>query len=246
MRCLYREKMYICGDYADVQIYPVFVDKKIKHRGKRAKPTSETQERLNADNAARMLTRLLNTNFTPADYALHLTYKEQPQDADEAMRNVQNYLRRLRRLYTKRGITLKYVWVTEAGKKSGRIHHHLVISGGVDRNTIENMWGKGRANSRALQFDENGLAGLSNYIVKEPLTSKRWSCSRNLDKPEVRQTDYKITQRQAHELIRDADNREPFEALYPDYFVSQVETYNNEINRGAYLFIRLYSKGGGV
>ena len=31
------------------------------------------------------------------------------------------------------GLELKYVYTTEYGRKSGRVHHHLVINGGIDR-----------------------------------------------------------------------------------------------------------------
>ena len=56
---------------------------------------------------------------------------------------------------------LKYIVVTERGKKGGRIHHHITVNGGIDRDELESLWGLGYANSRRLQFTENGLAGLA-------------------------------------------------------------------------------------
>ena len=53
MRRLYRERRYVCGDYLEVDIFPVF--KKQAGRGMRAKPTSETQARLNEHNAEQQL-----------------------------------------------------------------------------------------------------------------------------------------------------------------------------------------------
>ena len=38
MRCLYRERRYVCGDYLEVDIYPVF--RKQGGRKQKAKPTS--------------------------------------------------------------------------------------------------------------------------------------------------------------------------------------------------------------
>ena len=45
MQRRYREKKYYCGEYLEVAIYPVYTQP--KKRGKRSKPTSEIQQRLN-------------------------------------------------------------------------------------------------------------------------------------------------------------------------------------------------------
>ena len=71
MRCLYRERRYYCGDYLEVDIFPVF--KKQNGRGKKAKPTSEVQAKLNQHNAEQKLIRILNENFTLDDIEIHLT-----------------------------------------------------------------------------------------------------------------------------------------------------------------------------
>lgn len=71
-RTFIRESVYVCGNYMDADIYPVF--QKPGHRRSRCKPTSEIQRRLNQKNAEKRLTRLVHTNFTEDDIALHLTY----------------------------------------------------------------------------------------------------------------------------------------------------------------------------
>lgn len=73
MRCLYRERRWECGNYLEVEFYPVFKPPSGKRRRK-SKPTSEVQARLNDRNARRELVRLLNTNFTDEDIEIHLSY----------------------------------------------------------------------------------------------------------------------------------------------------------------------------
>ncbi len=156
-RTFVREQSYVCGNFMDADIYPVFQKPGIRRR--KSKPTSEIQEKLNQRNAELKFSRLANLNFGPEDYALHLTYANQPGDADEAVRLVRNYIRRINRRRKKAGMgPAKYLLTTEYGKKSGRVHHHLIISGGLSRDEMESVWGRGTANCLRLQFDEEKAA----------------------------------------------------------------------------------------
>jgi hypothetical protein len=243
LKTIYREKYYICGEYLDTYIFPVY--KRPGKRGKKAQPTTETQKKLNTRHATEKLTRLHHANFTPDDLELGLSYRDNPESDEEALRLVQNFLRRIRRLRKKLGLpALKYICVTEKSK-SGRYHHHVTINGGLDRDVIESLWGLGYANSRRLQFSENGLTALSHYIVKEPIGGKRWNASKNLIDPEPRENDYRIrSRRRAEALAKDKEDREPWEKLYPDYFLSEVTPFHNDENGGIYIFARLYRKDG--
>lgn len=242
-RTIYREKSYVCGEYLDLYIYPVY--RKPGKRSKRAKPTTATQAKLNARHAAEKLTRLFHANFTPEDLELGLSHRVNPESDDEAIRLVANFLRRLRRLRKKLGLPpLKYICVTERSK-SGRYHHHVTVNGGIDRDVLESLWGLGYANSRRLQFSENGLTALSRYIVKEPVGGKRWNASRNLIDPEPRTNDSRISsRRRAEELARDPEDRAPWEKLYPEYHLAEVVPFHNDANGGVYLFARMYRRDG--
>lgn len=161
MRCLYREKKYQCGEYLEVDIFPVF--EKQRGRSRKRKPTSEVQKRLNQHNAERKLIRLLNTNFTKRDIRFDLTYDKEhlPSSPEDAQRQMQNFIRRVKRYRQKHDLPeLKYVAVTEVGEKSGRIHHHIVMSGGIDINTLAEIWGRGYTTAKPLQFDECGITGI--------------------------------------------------------------------------------------
>lgn len=251
-RYYYREKKFLCGNYMDIQIYPVFPTARGRSPNKR-KPTSETQAKLNAENAERKLLRLVHTNFADKDYEITLTYDNvnMPTDIDAAKKDIQNFFRRAKRLYSKSDIELKYIWIMEEGEKSGRIHFHTFMSGGVDRTELELLWGMGYANSRALQFNEEGVAGLVHYLMKNKVTYRRWSCSKNLKKPKEKQNDYRVTRTKAKQIhdIAEQGGACYIKTIYPDwdnkleeYDISEVQSQKNGFNGDYYILLRLYKK----
>ncbi|MBQ4065978.1 MAG: hypothetical protein IJD10_07745 [Clostridia bacterium] len=247
MRTLYRERRWYCGDYLEVAIYPVH--RQAGGRRGKAKPTSETMERLNLLNRQKELVRLLNANFTGQDLELHLTYRDEclPTDKDGAARELRNFLRRLKRLYEKRGVTLRYIYVTEGGDGK-RFHHHVTLSGGVSRDDIEALWWLGYANSRRLQLNENGVEGLAKYITKqmkeEQEKGKRaYSCSKNLIHPEPIDRDGRFSRKTVKAMAdKPKDGTDVLEAIYDGYEVSDFKPFHNDLNGGYYLYARLYRK----
>ena len=252
MRCLYRERRYFCGDYLEVDIFPVF--RKQGSRGKRAKPTSEAQAKLNEHNAEQKLIRILNANFTNRDIEIHLTYNDEnlPGTPDEVKRDVQNFLRRVKRLRERLGLPeLKYVVVPSGGIDGTRFHIHITMSGGVDRSALEELWGFGYANSKRLQFNENGVEGLARYVARQFSThkdelpfGKRWSASKNLVIPKPNDRDGKLSQRKVEELATiESASQSAFESLYEGYHLSEVRPFYNEVNGGYYLHVKMYRDG---
>ena len=237
-----REQVYVCGEYMDADIYPVF--QKPGARRKRCKPTSEIQAKLNQRNAEKKLTRLVHNNFTENDIALHLTYRngEEPENEADALRVLGNFIKRLKRRYKKAGKELKYISCTEYGKKTGRVHHHLIINGGYDRDEIEKLWGRGYANSKRLQFEEDGVTGLARYIAKDKHFFKRWNQSRNLDIPEAAQYDGQLNVDDIAEIKEAIDSKSAyqyFEERYPDFELVEAVYTQNNINRGIYIHFEM-------
>ena len=234
-RTFNREQVYVCGDWLDGDIYPVF--QPAGRRRKKCRPSSAVQQRLNQRNAEKKLTRLAHGNFGPDDLAMTLTYREDVSEADAA-RLLGNYLKTLRRNYRKEGIELKYIQTTERGSKHGRLHHHLILSGGPDRDRLERLWKHGYANTRRLQFGEHGLEGLTHYMAKERVCYRRWSGSRNLTRPEPAQTDGQLSMTDVHELaeyVEDGIAWRWFEERYPDFILIDCAAERNGINRGVYI-----------
>ena len=167
-------------------IYPVYTHP--KKRGKRSKPTTEIQQRFNQRHTEGRLRRLLHTNFTPSDLFATLTFDDAnlPASVEDAQRLLQNFLRRLKRKYTRLGLDAKYIYVLEYGQEHNRFHIHLVLTGGITRADLEKLWGLGDVNADALRFEKDGLATLAKYLTKgggtddqERPTWKRWSGSCN-------------------------------------------------------------------
>ena len=232
-----REQIFICGDYMDASVYPVF--QALGKRRSKCKPTSEIQAKLNQRNAEKKVTRLIHNNFCGEDIAVHLTYEIEPEDIEQAKKDLTNYLRRIKRARKKLGLSeLKYIATTEYGARSGRVHHHVIMTGGMDRDMVETLWGKGYANTKRLQFKEDGVTGLAHYIVKDRNFYRRWNGSKNLVQPEPIIRDGNLNADEVKELeeaIEDGRAWEVLERLYPDYKLSDANVMRNNINQGTYI-----------
>lgn len=239
MRCVYRETRYECGDYLEVNIYPTY--RKNISRKRKSKPTSETQQKLNEIYSRNHLIRLANANFTDHDLKIELTYtaEHNPEDDETAVRELRNFLRRVKRYRERNNLSeLKYIAVTERGSLKGRYHHHLIMSD-MPLFDLVKLWGKGIVGSDILIWDENGIANLVEYMLKQ---NKRYMRSRNLIDPPAKKRDGRFSQRRVKELARDTDDRQEFEKLYEGYFLSKAEVIHNDDNGGVYIYARYYKK----
>lgn len=237
-----RSAVHICGDYMDGDVYPVY--QPAGKRRARCRPTSAVQQKLNLRNAQKKLTRLIHANFGTDDVALHLTYGRglEPESREAAKRELRNFLRRLQRRYRKAGLDFKYVSCTEYGRRGGRCHHHLILTGGVSRDEMERLWGNGYANSKRLQFGPDGLTALAAYITKDRTFYKRWNGSRNLIQPVPQVRDGAVSMEEL-ERMRDAIESKNawryFERLYPGFELTEAVCTKNGVNRGWYIHFEM-------
>ena len=245
MRLLYRETYYVCGDYIASHIYPVF--RQQTSRGRKAKPTSETQQKLNEMKAKDHLTRKANATFTHGyDIKLDLTFKVNPVNYEDAYSRLNNFFRRVKRYRKKKGLSeLQYIAVIEKGALKGRFHCHLIFSGGLSHEELLDLWGHGYISSSPLQFDENGLERLVDYMLKQGRNmpgKKKYLCSNNLIDPNKRQRDGMLSNYKIRELSRDTENRAEYEKLHPNYCLSEAKVYQNDSTGGVYLYMKYYAK----
>lgn len=270
-----REKKIDCGKYREVDIIPRTdnAERAVRgKRGKRSRVTAPKQKDINEKNARRYLVQLGNGNFGKGDYHISLTYnkKNLPGTVEEAEKCVSNYLRKLARRREKLGLEpLKYILVTEYkyskdGRSLTRIHHHIIMNGGLNRTEIEIMWTKDRinwrkasdtpnyfdeinqigwANADRIQVDENGIEALCKYITKDPVGKKRWSSSRNLRRPEqMPNADSKYSKAKITRLATSADaGKEYFEKQFPLYQIVSVQpVYYDET--GWHIYLKMWKK----
>ncbi|AOY76666.1 rolling circle replication-associated protein [Clostridium formicaceticum] len=243
----YREKKIYSGEMFEAEMYPISREEKKQPRTKKEKLTVPKQKNLNNKNAVKHLIRLLNKNFTNRDLAVHLTYTEEniPMSEKEARKDVANYIRRINHYRKKNGLPpLKYIAVIEYREKEEegktvRLHHHIVMSGDMDRDKVEELWGKGRANVKRLQSDEFGYEGLARYISKDPKGRKRWTQSKNLKQPTVRVNDNKFSRKKIEEIARNPEDKEFFSKLYPGYILNSCKVEVNEITAGIHIHVKM-------
>lgn len=244
----YRVKIIESGNVIECEIFPIWKTKaEEKKAKKRIRETRAAQKVLNERNARKNLIRKINANFTEADLAITLTYRGQAPDEKQARRDMQNFIRRVKDYRRRNGLPpLKYIYVVEfsagtGGTRKRRVHHHVIMSG-MDRDAAEKLWGKGFANTRRLQPDEEyEFEALGRYLVKEPMGSKRWCTSRNLKQPTITTTDHKLSKRQAERIAEDA-NEAPgiFEKKFAGYNFVQCDVKQSGYVAGAYLYVRMH------
>ncbi len=245
-----RESRIESGNMFEIEFYPVFSDgRRVPDRAPKTKMSCEAQKKLNLKNARKKFVRLINTNFGKEDIVVHGTYRDSEMPADEAgvRRDIQNYIRRVKRWRRKKGLAeLKYVYVIEAkvSERTGvlRWHFHMVLSG-MDRDIAEQLWGHGDyTNADRLQPGEKGCEALAKYMTKCPMGSKRWAGSKNLDKPNVLPPeDGKMSESWLARLAQQrVDDRAYWENRYEGYRFVEASAYYNEINGHWYLSVVMY------
>lgn len=269
MRNFVREKKIYCGkNYLEVDLYSLSEFQIEIKKGKRSKKkyvSLPKQEKMNDKNSSRKLIQILETNFGEGDIFLTTTYKPKyiPKSYDDAQRESRNYIRRIRDKMKALGIKeeLKYVVITSVGEAKGkdkgvRYHHHYIISCGLDRDTLENLWRRkkkkgekigdpiGYANSKRIQEDINtGILGLANYLAKHTSYKRKWSCSQNLERPFERTNDHKYSRKRLIQYALDPYDIERWEKIYPGWTVADKDLgieakYNDFTGWAVYLKLR--------
>lgn len=247
MRTRTRIKELSCGDFLHVYAMPV-TDQPKSTRKKRFQPTRESMKLYNNQRAVKWLEELAETNFTDNDYFISLSYDEKylPKSDEEATHQAELFIRRLQ-YHCKRKCAPAPValWDIEKGEKKGHYHHHMIIKCALSREKIEKIWRRGYINTRRLQFDENGLTGLSEYIqkFKSRVGVRRWHSTHNLKKPVQYEND-RMSRKQFAELAENLELSEYFKQHYKDYYLNRdsVKIYRNDINGCDYLYFKLYRK----
>ena len=257
-----REKRIYCGEeYLEVDIVPVT---NMPEAGKGSK---------------RRFVQIANTNFGADDLHISATYNEEhlPITLEEAERNVHNYLDRVkRRMKRVTGQDLKYMLVTEytpedeegqltlegmedKQTRAVRIHHHIILNGGLSRDDLELMWSATRINWKKAQNDpeyrktvdylgfvncdrlqpnENGIE-LVNYINKRKKGCKKWSTSMNLKKPKEKKNDHKYSFRKLCTLAKTPEDKEYWRKVYKGYEPTKIDfQYNDYTGWSVYLRLR--------
>lgn len=201
---------HITAGLLHIEVIGTVPDRPPGRRGRAARScaTSPAQQFYNDKCSWRELELRIAANFRRA-LVLALTYDEVhlPEDKRAADRYFSKFIRRYRDARKKRGLPLKYIYVTEGfhDKRSAdwlegdgelehrRLHHHMIvdITGENDLEEIRSLW-QGGGYIRAEPLDVHYYRELAKYMTKEarefgrPKPGERtWRASRNLQNPEV-------------------------------------------------------------
>jgi len=245
---LYRTKTIKAGNQLECEIFPLFNPQE-KIRAKEHAKSREAQKNLNHKNTKKRITRLSNVNFSSDDYWGTFGYDDGnlPASPQDARNDVRNYLRRIARLYKKQGKEFKYIYVTEF-KHDGediRVHHHIIMSGGVSRDEIEDKWNGGAyPQTRRLRVKHDcGLNGLANYLAKGTKYERFWGHSKYLKEPQIDFADKKISKRRAEKIALNENNvPELFEKMYKDYIFKSKEVKRSDFVSGVYIYVQMYKR----
>lgn len=244
--CSYVTKTVDSGDIREVETYPMYLKKDMPNEWIKEK-NRVYQKNLDNKNAQKSFIRKINTNFVDGDYHITLPYDDEhkPKSHEEAKRDMQNYIRRLKRRIKKENVQeeLKYIYVTEhsEGKKGIRCHHHLIINAILPRDIIEELWIHGkRIKSTKLHGDELHLTGLATYLSKDPKGKKRWCCSKNLKDPKITRSHSKFTKKKINNMTRNQNLvKEEMEKTNPGYVYISHQIYINEHNGKPYIYVQM-------
>lgn len=242
---VYATKMIKAGKQVEFEIYPEFTRKEAEKL--KVKKVNLAQKNLNDKNARKRVARLIENNFDKGDYWVTLTYTDKniPESMDKALKDMKNYIRRINYRRKKKGLgNSKYIyiteWKTEKGGEKIRCHHHLLIDASLSMDEMEKTWKLGRRNNvRRIYPDENGLAGLAQYLTKDPKGRKRWKGSQNLKQPIERKSYTVFRNSHIKKIISgQIDTKDFIESKYKQLMYLYKEIKYNDKNGRYYIYIR--------
>lgn len=259
----YRRRTTVSGPRIDAEVFPVFGRgvKTMLRKARTGNGTPDAQKKANRDRSILRAIQIVEANFGERDVALALTYNGEAPTPDRVDKDLRNFTDRVKRRRKNLGLPeLKY-WAViggdempAAGYSGKRPHIHVFMNGGISRDELELMWGKGFANVDRLQPGSEGLAAIATYFAKqikdrkEKPGARRWRASKNLVKPVQRSRDAKMPNARVRRIAFDFKNeaKAVMEKLYPGYVMTEEPVVRfSDYVPGVYIRCVLRKIGGG-
>lgn len=145
--------------------------------------------------------------------------------------------------YTIEEVTYK----TGALKGKKNYHVHLFMTGGIDRDTAELLWGEGmRVNARRFQPENFGPEAAARYICKDLGGKNRARHSQHLTEPETKKKSGHITQRAVELMAKQRiDDKDYWERRYKGYRFLRCFARFNKYNGHWYVSVVMYKADKG-
>lgn len=189
--------MVVAGRYVRAIQYSLNCDPDVRRtRAPKTEISSVAQETMNLKHSWQKLKALIAANFSADDIVVTLTYSDEalPPTRRDAENRLKQFIRRLRAERKAGGAELRYLYVTEMGHSSGRLHHHMILNAtGDDFEVIRRLWQRNGDNIDFSPIWGKGYDGWARYLSKEPreygrryVGERMWRSSLGLIKPVVR------------------------------------------------------------
>lgn len=247
----YRRRTTVSGPRIDAEVFPVF-GRKQRGELRRAKSqiTRDAQQRANDERSRIHFIQIVEKNFTDKDVAMGLDYEGKAPEPKRIEMDIDNFIARVRRARKKAGLPeMKYVFaiggdeMPSAGYSGKRPHIHMIMTGGLDRDELEKIWGHGHANCDRLQPRDEGLGGIAVYFTRQKQDrapkkgARKWRGSRNLEQPVPRSRDARIPNGRVKRIAYDFRNeaKEVMERLYPGYKLQDCQVRYSDFIDGVYI-----------
>jgi len=247
----YRRRTTVSGPRIDAEVFPVFGrHQRGEMRRAKSQVTREAQQRANDERSRRHLIQLVEANFTEKDVSITLSYDGEAPGPERVDKDIRNFIARVKRQRERMGLgEMKYIYaiggdeMPAAGYSGKRPHIHMIMSGGIGRDALEQIWGKGYANADRLQPRNDGLGGIAVYFTKQKQDRpekpgvRKWRGSRNLKQPVRRSRDAKMPNARVRRIAYDFRNeaKEVMERLYPGYVFQECQVRYSDITDGVYI-----------
>lgn len=196
------ERRTISGRLMEVERYYATRDGRKISRSANVEESDDGQKVLNDRQAKNRLRRIILANFSPEDGDMHVTFTVSGEASRKTLDAMwKSFMAKLKAERRKRGLP-ECKWVKVPHCQSGRWHFHVVMSGGMELNELQELWGKQHRMSFSVLNLSDNYRGLCNYLLDEEKPRKgetegsarqqrakykrRWSCSKNLAKPVVK------------------------------------------------------------
>ena len=143
----------------------------------------EAMRLIKARTSWRKLDLLLCGNIQEGDVYATFTWNNEhyPRDRRDAMRQWNNFKRRLTARRKRKGIKLVAFWALQRGDLGNRWHIHCVFnSGGETYAEIAALWGRGKVKADPVERDRDGgiYRSIAKYLARyrpEKLGQRAWS-----------------------------------------------------------------------
>lgn len=128
-------------------------------------------------------------------------------------------------------------------------HFHLFMTGGIDRDIVEEMWPNGmRCNADRFQPERFGPEAMARYMINQAQGLKKFvtsrNCSRNYRNPKIKNK--KLTAVGVERIAKQrVDDAQYWEKRYPGYRFVKCFPRHNEYNGHWYISVLMWKKDGG-